>query len=272
MTEDDVERYLERIGFTDSRDITLDTLQQLQLSHLKAIPFENLLVHMLKPVLVHDLAILKQKVLVDKQGGYCFELNQLFLLLLLALGFQATAHAARTRWGVSSDGIGLPHLALVVHLDGKQWLVDVGCGSLACSQPMDIHDESTINTPYNTYRVVQLGPCAYAQQIVGSDGLWADSYTISTACPSTTADWVIGSWYASTHPDSHLCHDLVVSLHTAADCLLLHNAELTRRDWTGLLEHRVLTSREECLQVLEDVFQLPVGQLDSSLRIPDISE
>lgn len=95
MDEADVDRYLSRIGYEGGREPTLENIRQLQLQHNRSVPFENLNRHIGKEIVVDDLAILKTKVLDEKRGGYCFELNHLFFHLLRALGYQVKTHLAR---------------------------------------------------------------------------------------------------------------------------------------------------------------------------------
>lgn len=133
----DVDRYLARIGYAGDRAPTLTTLAALQLAHLRTVPFENLDVHARRPVRV-DTAHSLAKVVERGRGGWCFELNGAFGALLGALGFAVTRHSAQVDDG-GELGPPLDHLALVVHLDGRRWLVDVGFGDAPLA-PLDVDD------------------------------------------------------------------------------------------------------------------------------------
>lgn len=135
----DVDAYLARLGYAGDRAPTLTTLAALQLAHLRAVPFENLDVFARRGVRV-DLAHSLHKVVARRGGGWCFELNGAFSALLGALGFDVTRHSAQVD---SDDTLGPPldHLALVVHLDGRRWLVDVGFGDAPLA-PLDLDDPS----------------------------------------------------------------------------------------------------------------------------------
>ena len=61
-------------------------------------------------------------------GGWCYQLNGLFHWLLTELGFKVlmTGSATRTEdgaWRNAKD-----HMALVAHVDGAAYLVDIGFG------------------------------------------------------------------------------------------------------------------------------------------------
>src|SRR5262249_42896552 len=68
------------------------------------------------------------------RGGFCYELNGAFALLLEPIGFTVSRIAARVH---GKDGLGPPfdHMALIVTTadatgnDGRPWLADVGFGS-----------------------------------------------------------------------------------------------------------------------------------------------
>jgi N-hydroxyarylamine O-acetyltransferase len=91
------------------------------------VPFENFDVH-LDAVVPLDRAVILEKVVARRRGGYCYELNTAFAELLGALGFDVTlARAAigdrdevEPHWG--------NHLALLVRVDGGTWVADVGMG------------------------------------------------------------------------------------------------------------------------------------------------
>jgi N-hydroxyarylamine O-acetyltransferase len=132
-----VDRYLARIGYTGDRSPGVAQLAALQLAHLRAVPFENLDVYARRGVRV-DLDWSLPKIVERRRGGWCFELNGAFGALLMALGYTVTRHSAQV-----DDGAGLgpelDHLALVVHLDGRRWLVDVGFGDSSLA-PLDLDE------------------------------------------------------------------------------------------------------------------------------------
>lgn len=109
---------------------TAAVLRNLRRTHLLSAPFENLDIHLGRPIWL-DPAHLYEKTVSRRRGGYCFELNGLFALLLEAVGFQVLRLSASS---VSDDGAYLAdfeHLALQVQsVDDPEtaWLVDVGWG------------------------------------------------------------------------------------------------------------------------------------------------
>ena len=90
-----------------------------------AVPFENLTIH-LGGTNVLDLESNYHKIVVERRGGWCFELNGPFAWLLAQLGFDVTLLAAGVHMGTGYSNE-FDHLALRVDLD-EPWLVDVGFG------------------------------------------------------------------------------------------------------------------------------------------------
>jgi len=134
----DLPAYLTRVGLeTCSPDLAgLKTLQAAQIS---AIPFENVL-PFLGRVPELDQDSLWEKLVMERKGGYCFELNSLLSEALAALGFSVRKALARVRQGAAEGGA-RSHLAFVVPLDGAEWLVDAGFGGQAPAGPVRISSE-----------------------------------------------------------------------------------------------------------------------------------
>lgn len=90
--------YLERIGYKDAPEVSLVCLKKLVLGQLHNIPFEDLDVFHGHKEPSLDTDALFEKIVVNKRGGYCFELNGLFARLLTTLGFACRSHMARVVW------------------------------------------------------------------------------------------------------------------------------------------------------------------------------
>ncbi len=121
--------YTNRINYTGSLSPTLPVLAALQRAHLLNVPFENLDIHRNVPIIL-DVERVFQKIIVNKRGGFCYELNELFLQLITAIGFEARRISA----GVYNDkkeiyGNTMGHQTILVNLDGEDYLTDVGFGT-----------------------------------------------------------------------------------------------------------------------------------------------
>ncbi|MGS2760813.1 arylamine N-acetyltransferase family protein [Sinomicrobium sp. M5D2P9] len=126
-----IQAYLNRIACPTVSKPDFSALRHLQKQHLLHIPFENLDIHYGVPIRL-DTENIFQKVIHHKRGGFCYELNELFLQLLLDSGFTARRISARVYDSKKEQfGPEYDHLAVVVDLDGTEYLADVGFGEFA---------------------------------------------------------------------------------------------------------------------------------------------
>jgi N-hydroxyarylamine O-acetyltransferase len=111
----DVEDYLRRLEAVRPGVPDLEALCELQRRHLESVPFENLGRYLGEQVDLEESALL-DKVVRQRRGGLCYELNGAFGLLLQDVGFDVRLLAGRVmrRYGVF--GPPLDHLALRVEL------------------------------------------------------------------------------------------------------------------------------------------------------------
>src|SRR5687767_8714694 len=115
------EKYLDRIG-TGKNEIqpTLEDLKFLQRQHLLNVPFENLDIHWKRPIVL-DAKKFYKKIIEEKRGGFCYELNGLFYELLSEIGFQSKIISARVSNGNGGFGEEFDHLAILTEIDDKQY-------------------------------------------------------------------------------------------------------------------------------------------------------
>ena len=122
-----VEKYLGRLGVEHPAHSSRELLDQLVYAHQLAIPFEDIDIYDLHLPIPLNGAALEHKILDQGRGGYCFELNKLFYLLLCELGFAAWGIPARVvDAGELSDEVN--HRANVVELPEGLFVADVGLG------------------------------------------------------------------------------------------------------------------------------------------------
>src|SRR5215207_5706556 len=133
----DLPAYLQRINYRGEQAPTAATLHDLHRAHLLTVPFENLDIHLGRPILL-DQDALFDKIVTRRRGGFCYELNGLFALLLRELGFEVTLLAAGVARADGGFGPEFDHLTLLVnvpsaeptalHPQSELWLADVGFG------------------------------------------------------------------------------------------------------------------------------------------------
>jgi N-hydroxyarylamine O-acetyltransferase len=188
--------YLDRIGRAAPAAADQAGLRDLHSAHLLAVPFENLSIHLSEPISL-DEDDLTDKIVTRRRGGFCYELNGAFALLLEALG----AHVCRVSARVyGEDGFGPPfdHLALIVTAaDGTgPWLVDVGFGAHSV-YPLRLGDSAEQSDPGGLFKIVETET---GDVEVAKDG--RPQYLFEPR-ERTLADFVPTCWWQQTSPQSH---------------------------------------------------------------------
>ena len=124
-----VETYLKRIGYDRPVRPDVESLFGLHRTHLLTVPFENLDIHLGKPIQLNEQS-LWNKIIIRRRGGFCYELNGVFAWLLKEIGFEVTYLNARVYNNQGKRGREFDHLTLLVGIPSEEtnWLADIGFG------------------------------------------------------------------------------------------------------------------------------------------------
>ena len=204
----DITTYLQRLGYRSAPPPTLDSLRELQRRHTGEFPFETLATLLRMPVPI-DLASLERKLLHEGRGGYCFELNRMFLALLQQLGFDARGLTGRVLMGGPEDALpARTHLLVLVTIDGVRYIVDVGFGGMVPTAPLRLDTDEAQATPHEFYRVQPRDGQYVLRAQVGEE--WRAMYVFDLQ-QQVDIDFVVGNWYVSAHPESPFLGQLFVA-------------------------------------------------------------
>ncbi len=140
--------FLDRIDAT-RRGVDLETLRHLQRQAMLRLPFENLDIHLGRPICLEHQALF-DKIVAGDRGGFCYELNECFFQCLMALGFDADRLEARVELG--GPGAPFDHQVTLVRLGGECWLTDIGFGD-SCLAPLNLGEKAEQKDGRSTYRI-----------------------------------------------------------------------------------------------------------------------
>ena len=254
--------YLQRLGYAAPPPPTLQTLRDLQLRHVCTFAFESLSTLLRLPVPI-DLPSVEQKVLLDGRGGYCYELNQLFLELLQELGFDARGITGRVVMGGPPDAhTARTHRLSLVTVDGVRYICDVGFGGMVPSSPLLLDSEAIQATAHEPFRLtVKHGSYTLWAEVGGE---WRGLYVFDLQVQADI-DYEIGNWYVSTHAGSPFLGQLKVALLAAGKRHTLNNGHYAMHSLDGSSEKRAIASADELLDVLRGTFGLRL-QVHQRLR------
>ena len=198
----DTTEYLNRLNYSGSTTPDAETLRQLQLAHLRAVPFENLSIHSGEPIVLEDQALF-EKVVGRRRGGFCYELNGLFASLLRELGYDVVKLSARVANDRGEFGPEFDHMTLLVTAPDApetRWLVDVGFGD-SFNEPLLLDSREPQTQGARAYRIDTDEDDLVLMQSEG-EGDWKSQYRF-TLEPHEYADYVEMCRYHQTSPQSH---------------------------------------------------------------------
>jgi N-hydroxyarylamine O-acetyltransferase len=259
----DLPAYLRRIGFSGAAGTDLATLRQLAQRHPQSIAFENLDAFSGRAVSLVAQDV-ERKLVVEGRGGWCFEQNLLLGNALRALGFTVVDLAARVIWNRPLDALtARTHRLLLVEADGRQWLMDAGFGGQTLTGVLELDNDEPQSTPHEAFRLRRLG----VERLLESQirGEWLPLYRYDLQ-PQLAVDFEAANYHLAHDPASHFSHAVTVSRISIVGRHVLrghplHGVELGFLALHGESQRRELRETAEILQILREVFDLPVDGL-----------
>ncbi|WHY63890.1 arylamine N-acetyltransferase family protein [Cytobacillus firmus] len=223
----DAQKYLQRIKVSADRNLDLEYLTKLQRGHMLNIPFENLDVTRKIPIRL-DTDLFSEKILERSRGGFCYELNGLFQLLLSELGFQSHLISCTVKkpdgWAREDS-----HAAILVYLHQVPHLVDVGFGD-SVRQPLPLTGEEKTDVS-GTYRIKATAGKKFDLQRL-EDGKWKILYRFSDK-PVQLGDFHDACLFNQTSPESHFTHGDLATIATKNGRITISGLTVTRSEESG---------------------------------------
>ena len=256
FSEDFVRAYLRRLGVDSAGPADLTLLRELHAAHLRRIPFENISIHLGEPLSLEP-AELTDKILVRGRGGFCYELNGLFALLLSELDYRVSLLGARV-WDGQTFGPPLDHLVLAVGMADadERWAVDVGFGDHSV-YPLPWKDSVDHDDPDGVFRFER-----------ADDGDWdlyrnaAVQYRIEQH-PRVLSEFDAMCWYHQTSPNSPFTRSTVCSRRTDEGRVTLSGRRLITTTADGKHEEEIAED-DLLLATYTTVFGIELERLPSA--------
>jgi N-hydroxyarylamine O-acetyltransferase len=247
LTDTQLQHYFARVGYRGGRDTSLATLRSLHRAHLLTITYENLDIHLGRRLTLDPDAIF-DKLVDERRGGWCFEMNGLFGRVLETLGFEVrylSGAVGRATHGWRAQG---NHLVLLVTLD-RPWIADVGFGD-GFLTPLPL-EPGNYRQDFLQYRVSRDGP---RWRLDNHPHGGADGFDF-TLTPRRFDAFAAACHELQTSPESGFVKTTVCERFTPHGLVMLRGAVLKEVTAAGVTTE-LLTDAEGFERVLRERFDL----------------
>ena len=213
--------YLRRIKYDGETEPTVDTLKALHHAQLYTIPFENFDIQLGRDINLNTETIF-EKLVHKRRGGYCFELNGIFLMALKSMRFDVRALLGRVH--ITGTPTGRGHQIELITIKGRQWIADVGFGADTPRTPIPLELNQPTTHDGLTVRLVSDDHFGIMLQSLKEEG-WINLYSFDLGYVCS-ADIDCGNYFASTHPSSLFVFARVAALPVENGVITLFNNTL----------------------------------------------
>jgi len=242
-----IQAYLNRVGYHGDVVANLTTVAAMMRHQLFTVPFENLDVQAGKVVSLVPEDIV-EKILYRNRGGYCYEVNAIFAMALEELSIPYQFIAARPMF----YPVRRPktHMAIILKVDGGEWLCDLGFGSYGIRAPMRIDAlDVEISQDFDYFMLSKVNEREYLLQARVED-LWTNQYAFDLS-PQEWIDFIPANYLNSTHPDAIFVQKILIVLHNTTGRKILFGDTLKTVD-SGKIKKLTIANSELATTVLDN--------------------
>lgn len=254
--EEQINIYLRKIGYNKKIELNGKTLQHLQIAHLKNIPYENLdiLNHVPLSLEAEDLF---KKMIINRRGGYCFELNGLYSNLLKSLGFNVINLAGRFANDETTIKMRSHRILKVTTNDGI-YICDVG---VRCESPriaLKLIDGLIQNDGVSEYKFEHDDFYGHTLWQKEQDKGWKRIYGF-TEESQLDIDYIMPSFFCEKHLESLFTGYKKISIFTDTSNITLVDDTLQIYENAKVMKKVELKNKEEIDDALEKYFGIEIN-------------
>ena len=245
------EKYLRRIGIEKTEiKPTAENLRLLQRQHLLHVPFENLDIHWNRPILLGSDKFYN-KIIGEKRGGFCYELNGLFNELLKEIGYKTKIISARVFNG-KDFGEEYDHLAILMEIGDEEFLTDVGFGNFTAEPLRFVLDEEQ-EDPNGAYKIIKRDD-EYFEVVEKKGESWESEYIFKDS-ERDLQEFSEMSEFHQTSPESHFTRGKLCTLMTENGRKTLTDRKFIKTE-SGEKTETEISSEEGFNEILEREFNI----------------
>ena len=256
----DLDAYLQRINYTGEIAPTVETLKAIHKAQFYTIPFENFDIQLGRGINLEPEAVF-EKLVHKRRGGYCFELNGLFLMALETFGFEVRPLLSRVH--ITGTPTGRGHQIELVNIQGRQWIADVGFGGETPRIPIPLELNQSTAHDGQQVRLVETEHFGTMLQTL-KNNQWIDLYSFDMGYVCQ-ADIEYGNHFTSTHFSSIFTYNRVAALPIEKGAITILNNTL-RKTIAGKEKVQVLAEGQAYIDALKIHFGIELEEPYENLR------
>jgi N-hydroxyarylamine O-acetyltransferase len=259
----ETEAFLRRIGISDyDGPPSLEGLSRLHEAYVDQVPYETVQ-YQLTPGGPLEPEESAQRIIAREAGGYCFQLNGAFSLLLTQLGYRVSMHRAGAQTPNRAGDVDASHMVLtvsgLVEDPDRLWMVDAGLGE-SLVRPLPLEEGTAYQEPYN----LRLRP----SEKVDGWRLDHDPRSSLIGMDFESAPVGLDAFAAqhanlSTNPDSPFRRVASAFRRRPTSMAVLRSVGLMQT-YADRIDNTIIETQADYFAVLADVFLLPLTHLDAA--------
>ncbi|WP_207644316.1 arylamine N-acetyltransferase family protein [Desulfolucanica intricata] len=176
--------FRKRIGISENDNITFESLNRVLEKTAETIPFENLCIIENKTSNITKENLIK-KILVNNEGGLCYELNSILYFFLIENGFNAvlTGGVIYNNATQEYQALGRTHVTILVTHKEQTYLLDTGFGGNLPLKPVPLTGE-TVTSNNGEFRIKRVnsehGDYVFEMKLKHKDTTWKIGYAFDS--------------------------------------------------------------------------------------------
>jgi N-hydroxyarylamine O-acetyltransferase len=265
----DLDRALERIGLRreEVASPSVENLHRLMNAYALSVPFENLDIYDYKRPIDFCLPHLFEKIVVNRRGGYCFEMNSFFMGILEALGYSCTAVGARILAGRSVISP-VAHRTTIVALGDQRYLCDVGFGGAGSPEGPVSLDGGVQEIAGNFFSIrPREGDIFGDMTLVSHTPEGESDFYIFYTRPFTPLEFIAHNQAMYTNPAARFSQNRVVRLRTTQGVKVIEN-KMFRHTINGETIEEEIATNKRLYEILTGEFNMIVPKISFSADLP----
>jgi N-hydroxyarylamine O-acetyltransferase len=265
----DLDMALERIGLRreEVASPSVENLRALMDAYALSVPFENLDICDYKRQIDFCLPHLFEKIVINRRGGYCYEMNSFFMGILEALGYSCAAVSARILMGGPMI-TPVAHRTTIVSLGEQRYLCDVGFGGAGSPEGPVSFDGGVQEIAGRSFSIRRLegdifGDMALMQHTPEGESVFYMFYTR----PHSPLEFIALNRAMYTNPVSMFSLNRVVRLRTPRGAKVIDN-KIFRQIIDGKVIEEEIATNKRLHEILAGEFNMITPKVSFSADFP----